>query len=287
MKDKKIEKIVLRYSGAAAAILGAQAAHGQIIYTDIPDTTLSTNGAYLDINLDDDTSGVMDFRITQLVDTTSAQFSGVIISTENQASNQVLGLDYGIFNYPFKLNEGDRIGKGEPFKGLHPTSRIGYLGLVVDDTLTYPNSQFTGGVTDGLIGVRFEADRDSSIRTFYGWIRIDVAADLRSVTIKGWAYEDSAGTEILAGWGDGIGLPEAKIELPQLAQRGRFIDINLPESFVAEAELKITDLSGKLLKTHLITERQTSLPLSGLPKGVLVATITSNGRQNSRKVVVY
>ncbi|MDZ7846046.1 MAG: hypothetical protein U5L96_04390 [Owenweeksia sp.] len=81
-------------------------------------------------NIDLDTNGVVDFRITQIVDSSSADLSGTVIEGRGPAANQVLGMDYGNYNYPFKLNVGDTIGPGKPFKGLNNNDRTGYLGLI-------------------------------------------------------------------------------------------------------------------------------------------------------------
>lgn len=285
-KKDKIEKIALRYTGAAAALLGSTAAGAQVVFTDIQDTTLDKNGQYYDLDLD--TNGVMDYRITQIVDSTSADVSGVQIQTLSTTGNQVLGLDYGNYNYPFKLNVGDTIGAGKPFKGLGSNDKIGYLAFNVSDT-TYPNSQFRDGVTNGFLGLRLKAtDTSGVLQTHYGWVMIDVAADLKSVTIKEFGYETTPNDEILAGEGGSIiSVEEVEVPLPSLAQRGGFLDIELPEDFKPGGKIIFSDLSGRQIKTASFNGRAHKLRLEGLPKGVHVATVQSNGRQASLKVVVY
>lgn len=284
MKDQKINKIALRYTSAAAALLSTQAVQAQIEYTNPPERTANANGQWLLINLDNDT--VADFRITQLVD--SAGFTGVLISTATEANNQVLGLDYGNYNYPFNLQEGDPIGPGQPFKGLRRFDDLGYLAFSVYDTVSYPNDQFDNGM-EGMLGLRFEGtnDEDSTISTYYGWVRIEVAADLKSFTLKDYAFETTPDSMILAGYGDGIGLEEELYETADLSQRGEYLDISIPQSLKAEAHLKIFDLNGQLIREEEIYTREESLSLSGLPKGVLIANLYSNGEQVSKKILVY
>lgn len=287
-KKDKIEKIALRYSGAAMALLGSTTAGAQVVFTDIQDTTLDASGQFYDINLDLDTNGIMDYRITQIIDSTSADVTGVQIETRSTTGNQVLGLDYGNYNYPFRLNVGDTIGLGEPFKGLGSNDKIGYLGFEIGDT-TYPNSQFKGGVTNGFIGLRLRAaDTNGTLQTHYGWVMIDVAADLRSVTIKEFAYQATPNTQVLAGEGGSIiSVPEFEPALPTLVQRGEFLDIELPEDFRPGGEVIFSDLSGRQIRTANFSGRNHKMPLEGLPKGVHVATVRSNGREASLKVVVY
>ncbi|MGB0178313.1 MAG: hypothetical protein ACPF9D_14195, partial [Owenweeksia sp.] len=194
MEKDKLEKLVLKYTGMASALLGVQAANGQLIWTDIQDTTLSTNGAVYNLNIDQDTGGVVDFRIVQLVDSTSYDISGVLVRSGGNASNQVVGLNYANYNYAFRLNVGDTIRSTSNFKGINTSRNIGYLAFEVDG-YTYPNSQWvdtTNGVTDGFLGLKFTAPTsDSTTGTFYGWVRLDISSDFRSVTIKEWAYQQT------------------------------------------------------------------------------------------------
>lgn len=293
MKKEKLEKLILRYSGAATVILGSQAAHGQIVWTDIQDVTLSSNKDT--INLDINNDGETDYRITQFVDSiiSGDNLTGVQIETFGTAGNQVLGLDYLNYNYPFRLNVGDTIGAGENFRGLGQTSApntfVGYMGLGVNG-VTYPNSQFvdaTNGITDGFLGLRFNSDVNDTIRTFFGWVRVNVAADLRSITILDYAYESMYDSTIYAGFGSPLSEEEVQVDLPEVVQRGQYLDIDLPEGFRPEGEVKFFNLGGQLLSEQNINDHKNRLPLEELPKGVMVAVVSSNGVETSKKVVVY
>jgi len=286
MDKEKLEKIILKYTGAATAILGANAVQGQVVYTDIPDVTLDENGEFYDFNIDLDTAGVIDFRITQLVDSSNYMINGVVIQDIGTASNQVAGLDYGNYNYPFKLNLGDTIGNGQlTFKGLGQNN-LGYLAFEVLDT-TYPNSNFIGGVTDGFLGLRFRGDFNDTIRTYYGWIRLDVAADLRSVTIKDFAYQSQFDSLITAGEGAQIGLGENPKPQAEINQQGLDLWVRLPETYRSGGLLEIHNLSGQLIFEEKFTGREHHLPLNNLPKGVLVATLRVEEEEVSKKIVTY
>lgn len=283
--DRSRESILLRYSGVASVILAAGGVNAQsdIILT-VVDTTLDQNGQSFDIDLD--TNGVMDFRINQIVDSTTFDITGVTIQARGPAANQVLGLDYANYNYPFRLNVGDTIGPGKPFTGVGVNDRLGYLGLVVDGS-SYPNSQFTGGVTNGFIGVRFQGNLDSLVETYYGWIRVDVAADLRSVTVRDFAYVTVPDSLIRAGFGSPLEVEEPELPQVEFTQRGQYLDYTLPEGRTGTADLLIFDLSGKLISEAVLTEKSGTYPMQGLPKGVLVAVIRNQGVEASKKVVVY
>ena len=286
MKNKRSKDSFLqRYSGVATAILAAGGANAQsdIILT-IVDTTLDQNGQSFEIDLD--TNGIIDFRINQIVDSTTFDITGVTIEGRGPATNQVLGLDYANYNYPFKLSVGDTISASKPFKGVGANDRIGYLGLIVDGS-SYPNSQFTGGVTDGFLGVRFEGDLDSLVQTYYGWIRVDVAADLRSITIKDFAYANVPDSMIRAGHGSPIEINEVDLPTPEFSQRGQYLDYTFTDETPGKASLTFFDLSGRKVMEVALDGNTGTYHLEGLPKGVLVAVISKNGSEASKKVVVY
>lgn len=291
MKKEKLEKTILRYSGVATALLGAQAANGQVIWTDIADTTIQKNGGYYDLNIDQDTAGIVDFRIVQVIDSLSSAFSvtGVLVQAQGNAGNQVLGANYGNYNYAFRLNVGDSIGNGRPFNGINSARNVGYMAFEGDGS-GYPNSQWVdtnNGIVDGFLGLRFKADVNDTIRTFYGWARIDVSDSLESFTIKDFAYESTPLKTITAGQGSPIGVEEFHVEVPSLNQRALVLDLNLPESFQPESEIIFSDLSGKMIQKIERKGHMNSISLENLPKGVLVATVRTNGMDISKKVVIY
>ncbi len=289
MEKEKLEKRLLKYTGMASALLGAQALPGQVIWTDIEDTTLSNNGDFYDFNIDQDTAGVIDFRIVQLVDSSSFDFTGVLIRSGNSVFNQVVGKTQANYNYAARLYLGDTIMPTDTFQGINPGRNIGYLAFAIDTP--YPNSQWAdtiNGVTDGFLGLRFTAPTsDSTNGTFYGWIRLDVAADLRSVTIKDFAYQSIPDSSIFMGQGSPIGVEEFEVEKPSMVQRGRFLDISLPETYRPEAQLSFYNLGGQLLRKESFQARQNRVTLENLPKGILIALVRSNGVEASRKIVVY
>lgn len=291
MKKEKLEKTILRYSGVATALLGAQLANGQVIWTDITDTTIQKNGGFYDLNIDQDTAGIVDFRIVQVIDSLSSAYSvtGVLVKAQGNAGNQVLGANYGNYNYAFRLNVGDSIGSGRPFNGLNSARNVGYMAFEGDGN-GYPNSQWVdtnNGITDGFLGLKFRADVNDTIRTFYGWARIDVSDSLESFTIKDFAYESTPLKTLTAGQGSPIGIEELETEMPAVNQRALVLDIILPESFSPEAEIIFTDLSGKMIQKIESKGHHNSISLESLPKGILVATIRTNGMDTSKKVVIY
>lgn len=286
MDQEELKKIALRYGSLVGAVLGGQTSIAQVAYVSVEDT-LQHNNAQRTFNIDNDTSGLMDYRIIQYVDTTQFSISGSFIQARGFAQNQVVGLDYGNYYYPFRLDMGTLIGPDTIFKGLGTSRNWGQLALEVNDT-TYPNDKFRGA-SDAFIGLRFGAFVDDTIRTHYGWMRVDVASDHRSIVIRDYAYQVEAETPIMAGEGmPGFSIEEDEVPMPSMSQRGEYLHVEFPEEIMrTNGTLVIRDMQGRPLREYKIEERQTRLRLEDLPKGIHVATLDHEGRRHSLKVVVY
>lgn len=289
MDKETLQKLVFRYGSLATALIGVDQVRGQVVYSDINDTTLATNDALYELNVDGDTAGVVDFRIIQYVDTTQNNVSGSFIQSRPGEASQVLGLNYGNYHYPFKLDIRDEIAADTNYKGTGGPSDLGQLALTINDT-TYPHHQFNGGVQDGYIGLRFTISENDTDRTHYGWLRVDVAADLKSITIKDFAYEATPETGILAGEGTPFfTLSEAHAEWPvAFYQAGRTLWVELPEGEQGPYRLRLFDLAGRSLATYSVEGEKWSQKLTGLPRGILVARLEGpQGRVKSIKVANY
>lgn len=291
MDKETLQKLVFRYGSVATALLGLDKAQAQVVYTDVNDTTLATNNALYELNIDGDTAGVVDFRIIQYVDTTQYNASGAFIQSRPGEASQVLGLNYGSYHYPFKLNVRDEIAADTNYKGTGGPSDLGQLALTVNDT-TYPNDKFrdTAGVQDGYLGLRFTVSENDTDRTHFGWLRVDVAADLKSITIKDFAYEGQPGEPIRAGEGAPFfDLPEKGAEWSvKFYQAGRTLRVELPEGAKGRHHLRIYDLGGRALRTYAVEGAKWEQSLANLPQGVMVARLEGpQGQRKSIKVVNY
>lgn len=284
MKKETSHSEALRYLSVAGGVLALNSVQAQIKYVDLPDTTLNTNNAFFDLNIDEDTLGVVDYRFIQYVDSGAFNINGSFIQAVSNAGNSVLGLDYANYAYPFNLSPGDSIGPRQVFKGAGGASAFGQLALTVDG-VSYPNDKFKGAV-NGLIGLRFRADRADTIRSFYAWIRVEVAADNKSMTIKDFAWNEAYGEGIKAGEGaPWIGQEEVELKsnlsLQQLGQ-----DLLLT-SAQAAAELNIYNLQGALIESRLIEKGEARIKLDFLSKGILVAKLSDGKQEEQLKLLVY
>tara|TARA_R110001592_G_scaffold319982_1_gene597833 strand:+ start:31888 stop:32742 length:855 start_codon:yes stop_codon:yes gene_type:complete len=284
MKKETSHSEALRYLSVAGGVLALNSVQAQIKYVDLPDTTLNTNNAFFDLNIDEDTLGVVDYRFIQYVDSGSFNINGSFIQAVSNAGNSVLGLDYANYAYPFNLSPGDSIGPGQVFKGAGGASAFGQLALTVDG-VSYPNDKFKGAV-NGLIGLRFRADRADTIRTFYAWIRVEVAADNKSMTIKDLAWNEAYGEGIKAGEG-APWIGEQEIELPsnlKLQQLADYLQISSAEK---QAKLSFYNLQGSLIDSRQIEKGEQKLKLDFLPKGILIAHLEDGSEEKQIKVLIY
>lgn len=282
MKDKK-QNESLKYLSAIGGILAASGVSGQIKYVDIADTTLNTNNAYWDLDMDEDSLGVVDYRFIQYVDTSIFNVSGSFLQARGVAGNSILGLDYGNYAYPFNLSPGDSIGPGKAFKGSGGSFSVGQLALEISGS-GHSNDKFNGAV-NGLIGVRFRTEIEDTMRTFFGWIRVDLAADYKSITIKDYAYQEQYDQGITAGEGaPWIGLPDFEEKRFMLRQ----VDLQLYlENPSAEATLHLYSMGGALVKTEVLEKGNHYIGLQDLQPGIYIARLDDGEFSEEIKVLVY
>lgn len=190
-KSRQLEKDLIRYSAAAgAAVLGASVAQGEIVYTDIdPDAFLMPGGTE-SYNIDVD--GETKFSI--LCGSISIYRYAAV---QNKTSNaHWLAPHRGRATYVLAMSEGDSVSavpvEKEWMNSVYSSANLA-LFFSVSDT--------TGGVghflgTSGkYIGIKFHDNGN----THYGWIQVDVPSDVSSVTVTGWAYNDTPDGAITAG----------------------------------------------------------------------------------------
>ena len=283
MNEKKKSAESLKYIGALSGVLASPLLQGQIQYVDIADTTLNTNNAYYDLNIDSDSLGLIDYRFIQYVDTSIFNVSGSFIQARGNAANSVLGLDYANYAYPFNLSPGDSIGPNQVYKGSGGTNALGQLALEVNDT-GHANDQFVGAL-NGLIGLRFRVEVDDTLRNFYGWARIDVAADYKSITIKDFAYNSQYGEGLTAGEGSTwIGVEEETLSPFTLQQLADHLHFSIEDS---EAELNILGLDGKLVYQARFEQGTHRLALNLLDKGMYIARLANSSKHEEIRILVY
>ena len=230
-KSKKISS----YLGAAAAVLGANSAQAQLLYTDIDDTTV-VDGIF-ELDLDGDT--IVDFTIEhvlnggQLCNVTSI----LLRPGDSIEGNLALGAAANSFNYVANAVPGTVLNPSAGFSGINNSLKVGYMAFLVDG-VAYPNSNWAGPVTDGYLGLRILKD-DSAC---FGWLRMDVADSAKSFTIKDWSFNPEKDTTFTVAY-ELLDVMDRVLRNLRVAQDGHSMNVSTDSPI----GLRIFDMQGKEL----------------------------------------
>jgi hypothetical protein len=190
MKKNYKEKLQL-YSALAGGVVLASAAESeaQVVYHDInPDTVV--NAANPTYSIDFNNDGQVDFTMNKRNLTTVVDFYNSRINTKDWAN-----VTYSSgFTSDTKFSLGDTVSSVLKSKTNWSYYRLGQD--TISDNKTNTNAQWVGGEMSKYLGVQFS---DASNIIYYGWIRVNLAADFSSLTFLDYAYESSPGALIKAG----------------------------------------------------------------------------------------
>ncbi|NNF58980.1 MAG: T9SS type A sorting domain-containing protein, partial [Rhodothermaceae bacterium] len=167
----------------------APAADAQITYMDVdPDETVQGNTFDLDIDGD----GAADVQFFQTIGTVAVAGDRPIAGVDNLGTGTAfVGYAGPYFNYPSALDVGAEIGPAANF----PADDFTVLGSTYGPYGPY-GPWAAGGQTDKYLGVQFMAGGGT---THYAWVRLDVAPNSASITVKDFAFEATPDTPIDAG----------------------------------------------------------------------------------------
>lgn len=276
---KDLKKEILKYTSAAAAVLGGTAANGQYQYTDIPDTTINTNNGFYNLDLDQD--GNMDFTITQYVDTGAlGSTNAVLIQPYTNTINFIAGEQISQYNYPFNLQAGAVIDGSTPWNGAGGQFTTGYMAFVVDGQ-SYPNSNWVGPTEDGYLGLTIWKNN----LPHYGWARLDVGDSSESFTVKDFSVNLTVDSSIVVG-AELLGEMENLLEGVSFYVADGKIIFNKPAS-IEELHFRLLDLSGKMIQEADVREERAEIALKELPSSVYILEMQSDALVRSEKLFIY
>ena len=265
------------YAALAASLLASSAVQGQIVYTDINDTTVNTHLGQVDININNDT--VPDFFL-RLYKNAGAlgKIDAIFIYPYDSVYGKVVGSAQAGFNYPFNLTPGYVVEDSISFNGTGANGSEGALSFRFDGQ-PYPNIEWSGA-GDGFLGVRIRPD--DAYR--YGWIRVQVAADGESFTVKDMAFESSKDSMIYAGhlWMSRGEMWSQKIQ--SLAVDGG-IRLSKPSSS-EPLFVEVLGMDGALLTKAQWTDDQLFLPLVGVARTLVILQFHVEGMTVRRRLLL-
>jgi hypothetical protein len=182
------------YAALALVIASATSAWAQYVYIDFSDTTVSVNQGFADVDFNQDS--IADLRFTLLRDTgTTGLISAVLVSPLDSARIQVVGQQRGAYYYPNRLAVGDSISRSSSlWQGTSPSAFYGYLDYRFNGQHD-PYAQWQAPYSDGFLGLR----RNVNDTVINGWVRLEIAADGKSFTLKDAGYQAADDSVMFAG----------------------------------------------------------------------------------------
>jgi hypothetical protein len=178
------------------------------------------------------------------------------------------------------LNNGDAINPGAMF-----TSSGGYLGAeglaIISGFGSYPiqAGEFLG-VSDKFLGVKFVAGAN----THYGWVRLDVAGDASTITVKDYAFNAFPDGEILAG--QMVGLENIAVD-EKVTVKTTLNEalINVTPDLIG-GTVNMYNMSGQLVASTSIQDVDTKLSFEGIETGIYTVAAQFDAGQVTKKVYV-
>lgn len=277
MKDD-LKKEILKYTAAAGAVLGAHVADAQNLYTNIADTTVSTNLGFYNLDLDQD--GTIDFKITQYINSGPDSNTNAVIISPYNATCFVAGKKIGSYNYPFKLQAATIVDETTDFTGVGGNFNTGYMTFVVDGQ-NYPNSNWVGPQYDGYLGLGLSKNN----RAHFGWARINIGPNSESFTVKDFAINQEPDSAIVVGQ-ELLSTQEMLLQDIHFVVKDNTLFVDLP-STLGKTQISVRDVSGRQIFAASIQQAHAEFNLGEMPTGLYVVTFVADVATRSDKVFVF
>ncbi|MCW3072266.1 MAG: hypothetical protein JWO44_2156 [Bacteroidetes bacterium] len=279
---QNIQKKLKSYSALAGTLVAAAgSADAQVVYTDVvPDSTVNNGGVYnLDLNNDD----VADFQLLQR----SGTYGGL-------ASYDVVGV--------YALGANNAVDTS----GGAGTATAMDIGVTIDGTLNWVDSTQMAAISPptanalavvvpmfGIAQGNFLGMNNKFLplrfaylgSTYYGWVRLDVAADAKSFVVKDYAYTDDADHYSVTG--DMVGISEAALQNKvNIFSYNNNITVQLDPLVAAEGKIVITNLSGQAVSETAISSTETVVPFEQAKPGIYMVTVKQTHGSYTKRVFV-
>lgn len=249
------------YAAMMLWLAGVAVASAQYVYHDFTDTTVATNQGFADVDFNNDS--IADLRFTLLRDTgTTGLLSVVYVSPLDSARIQVAGQKRGLYYYPDRLAVGDSISKNSSlWQGFATPTYLGYLDYRYAGQHD-PFAQWQAPYGDGFLAVR----RTYNDTVVNGWVRLSIAVDGKSFTLKDAGYQAADDSVMFAGhiW---IGVDEPTVLAGYSWAQGADQITLTRTSSSAPRSVVLIDAFGRVLLRGNWMDEEFSVPTSILPTG--------------------
>lgn len=288
-----------KYSALAVSILFLKReSEAQVIYTDIPDTTLSCSECDLFIDLDND--GTFEVKLKKIKDSWS------IVSN---SSSWTKGSTINLYAIP-KVNDavlGNGGSYGGDVKALELFDPIGNsASWLADDK--FRMGSWTGSIEyygdggntdvfasggygpwyvaneDRYLGVRFNIGAN----THYGWIKLYVKPKWMLVTLKDYAYQATPDVSIVAG--EDFAVSSSIVEEDNWVVRSlpnKTIEIFLKSPEFIGGKITVVNVLGQPVATKNADQSLTRVMLPSSSVGLFAVSIVKGGKWLNTTVLSY
>jgi hypothetical protein len=258
----------------------------QIVYTDITDVTLTPSATRETLAINLDGNSTVDYTFFA-VDTTLSingqsiptKAIGISFSGANEAAGaiQTITMVGDVLNID-ALNAGDDISSSLTFLNNSSSSSLIFNGggLGVHTSLISAGNYLN--TTDKFIPLHFAIGGNMH----YGWIRVDVADNAASITIKDFAYENANGDPINAGANGGVSINEKELNSASVFFGNGQLNLN---GISGSYSVAVVDLLGKSISNSIVTNNA-SINLGNVNNGIYLVQITKGNSVVTKKVYI-
>jgi hypothetical protein len=274
-----------KYTAVAGAVVAAGSVNAQIVYTDVnPDVVVDVNSGIVGLDFNNDATDDLGFAVQNQAGTaTYSTFTYQYDINFALVAGSVMGMSSSSSFAVTALNNGDAIGAAGQFNNASAGSILGGFGPLTIPAFSYTTDYTAGnflGAVDKFVGTKFTAGAN----THYGWVRVDVAADASTITIKDHAFNATPNGTINAGQMAGLEnfAVENKVTIKTTLEEAM---INVTPDLIG-GSLVITDMAGKEVKSALINDINAKISYTGLNTGVYFVEARFESGSVNKKVYV-
>lgn len=255
-----------------AAALVFYTSRAQILHTVVTPNLIDRDTLLL-IDLDQDT--IPDYAIRTQFDRieNNSVYDIISVTPLGQQGHRVAGSVPTVFPYAGRFGLNEFIGPQTPF--LNPEVEGG-MSFKRNGQFLF-NDPWNGGATDEFLG--FALRRNGN--THYGWAKVDVDSDGKSVTLKEFAVNLTPDEPINTN--RFFNISENSFRDLVIWQTSGWLHLRIPDN-QSHLQIQLTDLQGRTLKTDQMYGSAYSMPLN-LPTGMYLLTIRKNNTYITRKIL--
>ena len=263
------------YTAVAGAIVAGGAANAQITYMDVnPDVTIDSLTSPYTIDFNNDATPDAGFEVAHIQDAGSLSFTyagaiayafGAVMTEADTIKVSALDCGVAVSNTAFFGNGSNGIlGYAALINGIQPFTSTGTPFL---------------GATDKYMGVSFVAGAN----THYGWVKLSVAANAETITVKEYAFNATPGAAINTCQTAGIEnvSVEDKVSIKTTLNDAT---INVTPDLVG-GSISMISMAGQVVKTIAISDVNTTISFEGIDSGIY--SVTANFEAGSVNKRVY